>query len=98
MYERQPDAAELAASGLTLEDFAGSAAEIWPENLIVFRLFQDVQTQWRAAGMGLIGLDYNVVFAKMGRMGLTPDEYDDLEDDVREMEFAALAAMNEKND
>lgn len=46
---------------------------------------------------GATGLDYNVLFQKMDRMGLSAEEYDLLEEDIRMMEFAALAAMNEKD-
>lgn len=44
---------------------------------------------------GATGLDYNVLFKKMDRMSLDPNEYDQLEDDIRAMEFEALSAMNE---
>jgi hypothetical protein len=56
-----------------------------------------VQTQWRAGTGGFFGLDYNVLFRKMDRLNLTPEQYDDMESDVRAMEAAALAAMNEKD-
>lgn len=45
---------------------------------------------------GPTGLDYNVLFHKMDRLGLEPEEYERLEADVRVMEFAALAVMNKK--
>ncbi len=32
-----------------------------PENVEVLELWIEVQTQWRAGGMGLIGLDYREV-------------------------------------
>lgn len=47
--------------------------------------------------MGIIGLDYNVLYHKMDRMKLTPDEYDELEADMRVMEAAAMAAMKDKD-
>ena len=50
-------------------------------------------TQWRVGAHGATGLDYNVVYHKMDRMGLTPSEYDDIEGDVRLMEDAALATI-----
>lgn len=56
-----------------------------------------MQTQWRAGAAGLLGLDYNTLFHKMDRMSLTPEEYDRMESDIRAMEYAALAAMNEKD-
>jgi hypothetical protein len=46
--------------------------------------------------MGIIGLDYNVLYHKMDRMKLDPHEYDELEADIRMMEAAAMAAMRER--
>lgn len=86
---------ELAAAGLRPEDFAGEDVEVWPENWQAFRLLCDIRTQWRGAGMGIIGLDYNVLYHKLDRMGLTPEQYDDLEADIQVMEQAAMAAMKE---
>lgn len=48
--------------------------------------------------MGLIGLDYNILFHKLDRMSLTPDQYHEFEADIRTLEYAALEAMNEKDD
>lgn len=98
MYERLPVKDEPDAFGLSRKDYAHEVLEVWPENWPCMVLFSDLQTQWRSAGMGLIGLDYNVLFAKMDRMTLTASEYDELEADIRTMEHAALVAMNEKND
>jgi hypothetical protein len=73
--------------------------EVWPENWPVFTLFCDFQTQWRLSGMGgQFGLDYNVVFHKLDRMNLTPQQYEEWEEDIRTLEFAAIAEMNEKDD
>jgi hypothetical protein len=44
---------------------------------------------------GPTGLDYNVLFRKMDRMKLSAAEYDQLEEDVRVMEFEALKTMND---
>lgn len=73
--------------------------EIWPENYRAWELFCFMQSQWRVAGMGgFLGLDYNVLFKKMDRMQLSRDEYDQLEDDIRAMEFAALPVLNKQPD
>ena len=71
--------------------------EVWPENWPSFILMCDIRTQWRGAGMGIIGLDYNVLYRKLDRMSLTPEQYEDLESDIRVMEAAAMAAMREKD-
>lgn len=52
-----------------------------------------MRTQWRVAFEGKTGLDYNVLFRFMDRMGLSDAEYDEMLDDVRTFEFEALEAM-----
>jgi hypothetical protein len=70
---------------------------VWPENWPAFRLFADLETQWDYAGMGQrANLKYLVLFAKMDRMRLTPEAYDEMEGDIRVLEHAALAVMNAK--
>lgn len=39
---------------------------------------------------GPYALDYNVVYHKMDRMNLTPDDYYQMEEDIRVLESAAL--------
>lgn len=46
---------------------------------------------------GRTGLDYNVLFHKMDRLRLSPEEYEQLEDDVRVLEFAALTVLNKQS-
>jgi hypothetical protein len=38
--------------------------EIMPENFEVLELWNDVNTQWRTGGMGVVGLDYREVRAR----------------------------------
>lgn len=80
---------------MTRADLDGEVVEVWPENWTSFQLLVDVRTQWRGAGMTVIGLDYNVVYHKLDRMNLSPADYDEAENDVRVMERAALLAMKE---
>lgn len=79
--------------GLTLEEASGPGVDLWPDNVEAALLFISVATQWRVSASGVTGLDYNVLFSKMGRMGLTPERYDELEDEVRTMECAAMEMM-----
>lgn len=97
MFTPAPTEKELAAAGLTLADFDGEDVEIWPENVPAYRLLCFAQTQWRVGAGGATGLDYTPVFHKMDRMKLDPEDYEDLEDDIRAMEFAALEAMSKKD-
>lgn len=53
-------------------------------------------TQWLCSMNGPTGLNYVVLQHRLDRMNLPPGEYEQLEDDVRIMESAALAAMRTK--
>lgn len=53
-----------------------------------------MQTQWRIGMNGRSGLDYNVLFHKMDRMNLPADKYEQLENDIRIMEFEALEEIH----
>lgn len=93
------DRVVMEAAGLTEADFPDEVVEVWPENVAAYNLFASLRTQWRSAGMaGVLGLDYTPLFHKMDRMNLTAEEYLDLEDDIRAMEYEALTAMHAKND
>lgn len=79
-----------------MEEAQGPGTEVWPDNLQATNVFVTVMTQWRVGAHGATGLDYNVVYHKMDRMGLTPSEYDDIEADIRLMEDAALATIRKQ--
>ena len=96
MYTKGPSPEELEAAGLTEDDFAGEAVPPWPDNVVPLMLFQYLRTQWRAGAGGPSGLDYSVMHRKMDRMGLDPDEYDQLEHDIQIMEIAALNCIYAK--
>lgn len=81
---------------MTPEDVAGDPVEIWPEHLGAFELFVALRSQWRVSMAGATGLDYGVMFQKMDRMGLSPEQYDELEDQMRALEHAALDEMSKK--
>lgn len=84
-------------AGLTLEDLAADPVEIWPENVRAFELFHSLRKQWILAPMGgPIGLNFLVAYNRMDRMELTPEEYNQLDEDLQVMEDAALEAMRSK--
>jgi hypothetical protein len=95
MFTPAPTEHELAAAGLTAEDLEGDAVEVWPENQQAYILFADLRTQWRVGMGGPTGLDYLVLYAKLDRMRLTDDEADQLESDLRVMEYEALQTLAE---
>lgn len=84
--------------GFALEDYADDYVEVWPENWQAWELFASLQTQWRTAGMTgqRTGLDYNVLYRKMDRMGLAPEDYNRIEEEILVMELAALQVLARK--
>lgn len=95
MYEKVDDK-QLEAFGFRPEDFGDF--EVWPENMPAINLWNSISTQWRMGGMGgFIGLDYNVLFARMDRMKLSDQDYEWMFDDIRIIESEALSAINHKD-
>lgn len=90
--------AEMEAAGWKEDDYPDEIVEIWPDNFRAYQLFNYMRTQWRGAGMGLIGLDYGPLHHRMDRMKLSPGEYEELEADVQVMEAAALGAINARDE
>lgn len=92
MYTFPPSAEEMAEAGFEPEDYEEDPVGVWPDNRQVFDLFLFMQTQWRRDN-GPCGLDYNVLFHKMDRMGLTPEQYEEMEADMQLMEATALETI-----
>jgi len=82
-------------AGLTREDVATSI-EVWPQTERAFNLFRSLRTQWQVGMGGPVGLNFMVAFRRMDRMGLSPAEYDQLDQDLQIMEAAALQVMHEQ--
>ncbi len=60
-------------------------------------VFIELGSQWRTSGMGgIVGLDYNVLYRRLDRLNLSPERYDELEDEIRVMEYAALEEVRKK--
>jgi hypothetical protein len=57
-----------------------------------------MQTQWTVGFGGRTGLRYEALYPLLDRMGLPQDEWEDLFDDVRTLEIAALTQMNEDSE
>ena len=91
-----PTAQEIEESGFAPEDFVSDPVDILPGNEAVYEIFAQMDTQWRVGMNGPTGLDYYQAYRKLDRMGLTPDEYDEIESDLRTMEIAALHEMRKK--
>lgn len=95
MYEKGPDEAELAAFGLTLDDFDDAAVEVWPENLPACNVFIAMATQWRTGAMGATGLDYNALPAVLRLVGVARAQWSDTFECLRVMEGEAMKVMGE---
>lgn len=78
---------------MTVEEASGDAVGIWPDNLQAVNTFVSMSTQWRANAAGPYGLDYNVLYRKLDRLGLSPADYDAIDEDIRTMEDAALVQI-----
>ncbi len=97
LYATPASEAELNAFGFRPEDYDHEVIEIWPENHQAINLFTSISTQWRVGAGGPTGLDYNVLFTRMARMGLSDEQYEQLFDDIRVIESEALSILNKKD-
>lgn len=88
----------MVAAGLRPEDFQEEAFEIWPENQESIALFSSLSTQWRMGYSGPTGLDYNVLFARMDRLNLDGEKYEQMFQDIRVIESEALQLLNSKDE
>jgi hypothetical protein len=84
----------MAALNLTPEDFAHEFVEAWPDNIQAIRVFISMDTQWRTGMNGSTGLDYAALSEVWRRLKVPPAERDDVFDDLRVLEGAALRQMH----
>ena len=94
LYEQQDSAEKLAAFGLKPSDYERDSIEVWPDNHQSVGLFNRLSTQWRVGMSGCTGLDYGVMFQMMTRMGLSVEDFDRIEGDIRVLENEALSEMH----
>ena len=85
----------MAAGGFTADDFDGDPVELWPEHARAWQVFAEMSGQWRQAFNGPTALDYTALFARMDRLRLDSDAWEDLFADVRVLEAQALRTMRE---
>jgi hypothetical protein len=81
--------AALAARG------DNNVVEVWPENWPAYLLFTSLQTQWNVGMGGRAGLKYEALYPLLDRQTDAPEQWQQLFDDVRVMEYAALEQMAE---
>ena len=93
MFRREPTAQELAAVGLSADDFEPEITEIWPDNMPALDLWDRIRDQWRMSFNGPVAIDLIPVFHELDRMELERDDYDSLLADIKVMAGAALGEM-----
>lgn len=86
----------MRAAGFEPEDYDADVVEVWSENEESVRFFGLLRTQWRIGMSGATGLDYTAVLAVLRHQRLSRQRAQEVFDDVRVMEFAALEAMRKK--
>jgi hypothetical protein len=96
LYWQPPDPTELAAIGLTPEDFPPPEFTLWASNWPAIQFYTRISTQWRVGASGAAGLDYNVVFHELDRKGLKSEDYEELMAQIRVIEETALQILHEK--
>lgn len=95
--------ADAARYGIPLDvlldavEIAPDEFEIWPENDLVLGVFLRCTTQWRHRPVGdgsmVTGLDYSAVESVLRMLGVKNRR--DIFEDLRSMELAVLAKINE---
>jgi hypothetical protein len=69
---------------------------LWPENVLAWRCWQALQTQWRVGMAGATGLDYAGVRAWLQDAGLTDAERTDVWPGIQACEHATLEVWAER--
>jgi hypothetical protein len=90
-----PNQAELDSLGFTAADYADdTAAVVWPENWPVWLLWGEMRGQWRVGINGAYAIDYTPLFARMDRLALRAEDWEEMFADFRVIEAVALGEMN----
>lgn len=66
---------------------------MWPENWPIWLLWQEMSGQWRVGMNGAYAIDYGCLFARMERMRLSDQRWEEVFHDFRVVESAALDQM-----
>lgn len=95
MFAEPLDPAQLAAVGLTPEDFAADdLIEVWPENDGAVQAFAVLARQWRMGPRGPVGLDYSAMPFVLEMAGIPRDNWQAYFADIRVMEDEALKSIH----
>lgn len=83
--------------GLTVEEASTPPTEVWPDNVESHNVFVAMSSQWRAGFNGATGLDYAALPEVWRRCRVPPARRDEVFDDLRTMEDAALKEMRRRS-
>ncbi len=87
----------MEALGFDPEDYEAGAFEVWPENWPAVQMFLRLGTQWHVGMNGPTGLIYAALYPLLDRATTSPDEWNQLFDDVQHLERAALQQLAKKD-
>ena len=71
--------------------------EVWPENARAFGLFSQLKTQWNVGFGGYVGLRYEAAYQLLDREADSPQDWRELFDALREIEYGALSELNKED-
>ena len=77
---------------------AQRSAFLWPDNVLAWRCWEGVQTQWRASGFGVTGLDYAGVRAYLEILGIKGRERMEVFVGIQACERATLDVHAERRE
>lgn len=88
----------MSIFGLSPDDYVEetNGSWVWSCNVPAVNLFVQLGTQWLVGPGGAYGLNYSVLYQKLDRMGVSPEEAEQLEEDIRILEDAALEEMRKE--
>lgn len=97
MYQPPPDAAQMAAFGITPEDMADEAVEVWPDCWAAVRFFDAIGPgAWSMGASGPVGIRPEAYREIRLALGITAAQWRELYPDVCTLESAALETMRAK--
>lgn len=88
----------IAALGLLDQPDDERVVYLWPDNVLAWRCWQGVQTQWRVGMGGATGLDYAGVRAFLDEQQLAGDERRDVFAGIQACERATLDVWAEQRE
>lgn len=74
----------------------GEVEYLWPENVLAWRAWCELQTQWRVGMAGATGLDYAGVAAYLTETGVAGEERQAMFAAIRAAEAAVLDVWAER--